>query len=204
MGGLIGTAIQVGAQKAMQEDQQRFITEQRSTAYQVATEDMRKAGINPMLAIGQGGAQVAPGSQGSIANPGDLIGSTIDNVRSAKTFAADIKKRTAEADNARAHADIAQNQVPESNIRSMPWRWGERIMDTVGNTAKEGIKRGVQQQFDSPAQYRHGPQYQGPGHVDFNRNSGNPPGLHHRPGGPPGDDNTAKKVLEFMRWLDSF
>lgn len=37
-----------------------------NTAYQRATEDMRKAGINPILAAQQGGASTPSGSQGSI------------------------------------------------------------------------------------------------------------------------------------------
>lgn len=42
-----------------------FIRSQRSDAYQVAVSDMKKAGINPILAYSQGGAPVLSGSSAS-------------------------------------------------------------------------------------------------------------------------------------------
>jgi len=71
---MVGSAIggigsYMGQQSANQanafqsEKQMAFQKEQRETAYQTAVEDMKKAGLNPMLAYQQGGAGNQPGAQ---------------------------------------------------------------------------------------------------------------------------------------------
>jgi len=71
---MVGSAIggigsYMGQQSANQanafqsEKQMAFQKEQRETQYQTAVEDMKKAGLNPMLAYQQGGAGNQPGSQ---------------------------------------------------------------------------------------------------------------------------------------------
>ena len=50
--------------QAMQ-DQMDFIREQRSNAYQVAVQDLKAAGLNPILAYTQGGAPVTAGATAS-------------------------------------------------------------------------------------------------------------------------------------------
>lgn len=46
-----------------------FQREMSNTSYQRGMEDMRKAGLNPMLAFSQGGASVPTGSMASFENP---------------------------------------------------------------------------------------------------------------------------------------
>lgn len=47
------------------EKNREYQTEMSNTAYQRATADMEKAGINPLLAFQQGGASTPSGAQGS-------------------------------------------------------------------------------------------------------------------------------------------
>jgi len=55
------SANQANAQQS--EKQMAFQKEQRATQYQTAVEDMKQAGLNPMLAYQQGGAGNQPGAQ---------------------------------------------------------------------------------------------------------------------------------------------
>lgn len=54
------------ANSAMAQKQMDFQKEMSSTSYQRATEDMRKAGINPMLAYQQGGASTPAGAMATM------------------------------------------------------------------------------------------------------------------------------------------
>lgn len=62
VGSLIGGERRNRSQEQMSERQMEFQERMSSTAYQRAMEDMRKAGLNPMLAYSQGGASSPPGS----------------------------------------------------------------------------------------------------------------------------------------------
>lgn len=57
------------ANKQMAQDQMAFQERMANSAYQRATEDMRKAGINPMLAYMKGGADTPNGASGSAVSP---------------------------------------------------------------------------------------------------------------------------------------
>ena len=59
------TAMQYNSAEALANRQ--FQERMSNTAYQRAVEDMRKAGLNPILAFAQGGASTPGGSQGTIS-----------------------------------------------------------------------------------------------------------------------------------------
>ena len=64
---LIGTHLTNQANSAEAAKNRAWQEQMSNTAYQRAVEDMRKAGINPILAYQQGGASTPGGSQGTIS-----------------------------------------------------------------------------------------------------------------------------------------
>ena len=64
--------------KNRQEDAQAFSAQQYATRYQIQTEDMKKAGLNPMLSVSQG-AGSSP--QSSAATPGSNFTSALDKAQ---------------------------------------------------------------------------------------------------------------------------
>lgn len=64
--------------KNRQEDAQAFSAQQYATRYQTQTEDMKKAGINPMLSVSSG-AGTSP--QSSAATPGSNFTSALDKAQ---------------------------------------------------------------------------------------------------------------------------
>ena len=79
------------------EKQRQYETEMSNTAYQRAYEDMRKAGLNPNLAGGQGGASTPSGSAATSAGIAqfDLAGAMNANANAA-TIRAQIENMNAD------------------------------------------------------------------------------------------------------------
>lgn len=118
-GNVASQAIGTGLQAMQANKQMRFQRDMSNTSYQRAMDDMRAAGINPALAISQGGAST-PGGAGynpDITNP-------IPEAQSAQNLQHIIKqnKVKAEADEASTAVEVAKdkyilkNQVPEAAI----------------------------------------------------------------------------------------
>lgn len=66
IGSAVGTAIQTNQSKDESAKNRKFQKKMSNTAYRRAVKDMRKAGINPMLAYIQGGASTPSGSMADI------------------------------------------------------------------------------------------------------------------------------------------
>lgn len=82
VGGLINSGAQAEANKQNLEEAARnrdFQRDMANTAYQRAIVDMKKAGINPMLAYSQGGASAPAGNMANVQStrPGDAVSSGI-------------------------------------------------------------------------------------------------------------------------------
>jgi hypothetical protein len=100
--------------------QMDFQERMRKTQYQTAVEDMKAAGLNPMLAYTQGGAGTPTGAMGQVstAKVGNSIGSALAGAQSLSMNQADLKLKDAtttatgastlktEADTIKTAADI--------------------------------------------------------------------------------------------------
>jgi len=107
---------QGNAYNAAEADRNRkWQEEQRKTQYQTAVEDLKAAGLNPMLAYSQGGAKPTSGAQassvsppkienalGNAANSAATAAQSLNNVMQNKLIQAQINKTDTEADNIQA------------------------------------------------------------------------------------------------------
>lgn len=94
-----------------------------NTSYQRGIEDMRKAGINPIMAAGNGGASTPSGAMGSgTAAHVDAVPSVVSNALSSATdvfrTVADVRKSFADADAARASADLSRARIPQTGAET--------------------------------------------------------------------------------------
>jgi len=120
----IGIAQAANAASAEQAQKQMDFQERmRATQYQTATEDMKKAGLNPMLAYAQGGAGTPSGSMGQVstAKIGNTLASAVQGYQSMAMTNADLDQKSALTQNTSAQtlkteADTIQTAVQIGNI----------------------------------------------------------------------------------------
>lgn len=157
---IIGAGLAAGAQiaggiarnKQEREEAQRnrdFQERMSNTAYQRATDDMRMAGINPMLAFSQGGASSPSGSQASFE---DVISPAVSSAqhgvrlredikqmaKSREVMQGDIELKEAEEQAAREDAKMKSALAGEADKRSRLHIADERLrnLEILRNTAE--------------------------------------------------------------------
>lgn len=89
--------------------QMAFQERMSNSSYQRATEDMRLAGINPMLAYAQGGASTPGGgaASGAAATVQDVIGPAVASAQHARMLSEDLKARRGQ----NAHQFLQNTQI---------------------------------------------------------------------------------------------
>lgn len=157
-GELIGGGLTVLSQHSANRQNIKLAREQRdwdermsNTAYQRAVADMQAAGINPMLAISQGGAST-PSTSAATVQPADALGRSVSSAASkaANVLAiqqaqanidltrASTTEKLAQATSAQGQAKWAeQNAMFESMKKSEEWINLKRQYDLTTAQAKQ-------------------------------------------------------------------
>lgn len=108
IGGLLGNEEATDESALNREFQERM----SNTAYQRGMKDMRKAGLNPMLAYSQGGASVPTGNMANLQNPFAGAASAFAQIRQAD--AAEVQAASS-AQQAETASSVAEANVKKIN-----------------------------------------------------------------------------------------
>ncbi|WNK14932.1 MAG: DNA pilot protein [Microvirus sp.] len=136
IGGLIGSHGQHEANEAtaaMAREQMDFQKEMSSTAYQRATQDMKAAGLNPMLAYMQGGASSPQGAMATMQNEGAGIGASVESGISSAMAGLQLRKQLSLLD--------AQKEKTVQEAGSAYWQrrdWQDRVGTGPGGRSATG------------------------------------------------------------------
>lgn len=113
--GMWSTAKANQANREMVQKQMDFQRMMSSTAYQRAMQDMRKAGLNPILAYSQGGATTPTGSTAKIEPE---VAHGVSSAMQAARLQSEVRQIQAQTELVKTQDVLQKLQLPEAQARA--------------------------------------------------------------------------------------
>lgn len=130
-GTLLGSVFSSSNAKEASREQVEFQRDMSNTAYQRTVNDMRKAGINPMLAAKLGGASTPAGAQPQqFFDPGKVASSAME----AKRTTEEVKTLQATQQREKSNANAADAQAAYTDALSRSQAYENAIKETMFKT----------------------------------------------------------------------
>jgi len=113
---LLGGAMGISGSKDMAKNQRRFITKQMQNAHQWEVQDLRAAGLNPILSAGGPGAR-----GGTMASPqiGNIVGPAVSSAMAAKRLSQELKNMKSQEYANRTQGALNDQNAAKSNAEAM-------------------------------------------------------------------------------------
>jgi len=146
-GGAISNAKSVEETNRLQmqlaDQQMGFQREMSNTAYQRAMEDMRKAGLNPMLAMDKGGASTPSGAMATVSAPrkGDIGAGLFNTAKAVVSQGADIQQSHSQTNLNKANAVAAEANADKITANAQESRENTRYTQQLQKKAKYETQR---------------------------------------------------------------
>lgn len=123
---LLGGVLQNRASAKAAERQMNFQSDMSNTAYQRGMEDMRRAGLNPMLAYQKGGATTPSGAQAPMAN---VIGNAVNSAMAMRRQQEDLKLVRSQTTKTNQEARERKALADRAEIQNLGYTAAKKIID---------------------------------------------------------------------------